>query len=161
MGGEDDRSPIDLVAPLRNKVFGVLVSAVTFHEDRILLLQRSMDQKFKPGAWSIPAGKIQPREGSLEEAVRRELFEEAGIKGKVRYSLGMCWFESEYYEQPLHHIQFNFAVQAYDSHVVLLDRSNMAFRWIAVDEMTQPPVPIDDFTLNVIHQAIACVRAER
>jgi 8-oxo-dGTP pyrophosphatase MutT (NUDIX family) len=148
----------EVIAPLRDKVFGVLVSAATFHDDRILLLQRSRDQKFKPGAWSLPAGKVRPNEASLEEAVTRELYEEAGIKGEVASSLGLCWFESIYYQQQLRHIQFNFVVKALDTEVRLLDGSNMAHRWIPIEDMKRPPVPIDDFTRGVIEPAISYLR---
>jgi 8-oxo-dGTP diphosphatase len=153
-GSCDHAARAGMIAPLRDKVFGVLVSAATFHNDRILLLRRSMDQKFKPGAWSLPAGKIQPNEASLEEAVQRELYEEAGIKGEVRSNLGMCWFESIYYEQHIRHVQFNFLVKALDANVQLLDGSNMEHKWIPVEEMRRPPVPIDDFTRGVIQPAI-------
>lgn len=153
-GHGDGSAPPKMVAPLRDKVFGVLVSAATFYDDRILLLQRSMDQKFKPGAWSLPAGKIQPNETSLEEAVKRELYEEAGVKGEVQQNLGMCWFESKYYEQQLRHVQFNFVVRAFDAAVELLDGSNMAHRWVPIEEMKRPPVPIDAFTRSVIDPAI-------
>jgi 8-oxo-dGTP diphosphatase len=148
-----------VIAPLRDKVFGVLVSAATFRGDEILLLQRSMEQKFMPGAWSIPAGKIMPKEGSLEHAVLRELYEEAGIKGKVLHNLGMCWFESNYYEQPLHHIQFNFVVRTDDGDVELRDGSNMAYLWMPFDQIDQPPVPIDEFTRSVMTRAIDYIRS--
>jgi 8-oxo-dGTP diphosphatase len=149
----------DAVNPLRDKVFGVLVSAATFHRGRILLLQRSDAQKFMPGAWSLPAGKLQPHEASLEEAVKRELYEEAGIKGEVEANLGMSWFESIYYEQPVHHVQFNFVLRALSADVALLDGSNSDYRWISIDDLRSPPVPIDAFTRSVIEPAITYVRA--
>lgn len=142
------------MGPLKDKVFGVLVSAATFRDGRILLLQRSMEQKFMPGAWSIPAGKIQPREESLEQAALRELEEEAGIGGTVLANLGMTWFESVYYRQSLHHIQFNFAVLADRSPVELLDGSNMDYMWLPVDDIDRPPMEIDDFTKALVVAAV-------
>jgi 8-oxo-dGTP diphosphatase len=156
---DDESGPPGMPTPLRDKVFGVLVSAVTFYDGCILLLQRSMEQKFMPGAWSLPAGKIQPNEASLEEAVKRELYEEAGIKGEIQAHLGLSWFESEYYRQQLRHVQFNFVVKAFDDRVELLDGSNMDHKWVPVEEMRRPPVPIDDFTRSVIDPAIDAFRA--
>ncbi|MEO3862425.1 NUDIX hydrolase [Acrocarpospora sp. B8E8] len=144
----------EAIAPLKDKVFGVLVCAATFHDDHVLLLRRSEDQKFMPGEWSIPAGKIQPLEESLEDAVCRELYEEAGIKGRVRHGLGMCWFESRYYDQLLHHIQFNFVVDAEDRQVKLMDKSNMDHLWLSVHQIHRPPVRIDDFTSTVLGKAV-------
>ncbi|MEU6034696.1 NUDIX domain-containing protein [Actinomadura sp. NPDC047616] len=143
-----------VIGPLKDKVFGVLVSAATFHHDSILLLRRSLDQKFMPGEWSVPAGKIQPREESLEQAVLRELWEEAGIRGRVLRNLGMTWFESVYYQQPLQHIQFNFVVAADRPDVELRDGSNMDHMWLPIDRIDDPPVKIDEFTMGLVNSAV-------
>ncbi len=58
------------------------------HEDRILVGRQS---RFPPGNYSALAGFLEPGE-SIEEAVRRELFEEAGIRtGAVRYITSQPW----------------------------------------------------------------------
>ncbi|MBA9004997.1 NUDIX hydrolase [Thermomonospora cellulosilytica] len=150
--------PATAIAPLRDKVFGVLVSAATFHQGRILLLRRGLHEKFMPGAWSIPAGKIQPGEKSLEDAALRELEEEAGISGKVLANIGMTWFESVYYRQPLRHIQHNFVIEAAGSDVELRDGSNMDHLWLPLDQADHPPVEIDDFTTGLMTKAIAYYR---
>jgi 8-oxo-dGTP diphosphatase len=156
---QDDLLP-GAIGPLKDKVFGVLVSAAAFHYDRILLLRRSLEQKFMPGAWSIPAGKIRPGEGSLEQAVLRELEEEAGIGGKVLSNLGMTWFESVYYQQPLHHIQFNFVVTCDSPQVELRDGSNMAHMWLPISQAGHPPVEIDEFTTGLVNRAIEYYRKD-
>jgi len=47
--------------------------------------------RFPPGMWSCLAGFVEPGE-SFEEAVRREMFEEAGIKiGRVSYFASQPW----------------------------------------------------------------------
>jgi 8-oxo-dGTP pyrophosphatase MutT (NUDIX family) len=154
-------APDAVMDPLKDKVFGVLVSAATFHNDQILLLRRSYDQKFMPGAWSIPAGKIRPREESLEQAVLRELEEEAGISGQVVQNLGMTWFESVYYRQPLHHIQFNFVIAADGSPVELRDGSNSEWRWLPIDQTDHPPIEIDEFTRALVASAVAYYEQHR
>lgn len=58
------------------------------HEDRALVGRQS---RFPPGNYSALAGFLEPGE-SIEEAVRRELNEEAGITtGKVRYVTSQPW----------------------------------------------------------------------
>ena len=58
------------------------------HEDRVLLGRQSM---WPPGRYSALAGYVEPGE-SIEEAVRRETLEEAGIRlGKVRYVASQPW----------------------------------------------------------------------
>lgn len=60
------------------------VSAAIFHAGRILLVQRS-----RPPAihlWSLPGGHIEPGEAAID-AVKRELYEETGIRAKIS---GVC-----------------------------------------------------------------------
>lgn len=61
---------------------------LTIWEDKVLL---GRQPRFVPGVYSALAGFLEPGE-SIEEAVRREIFEEAGIKvGKVRYIASQPW----------------------------------------------------------------------
>jgi len=56
--------------------------------ERCLLAHQS---RFAAGMWSCLAGFVEPGE-TLEEAVRRETFEEAGVKvGRVRYFASQPW----------------------------------------------------------------------
>ncbi len=58
------------------------------HGDRILLGRQS---RFPPGMFSCLAGFVEPGE-TIEDAVRRETFEEAGIRvGAVRYAASQPW----------------------------------------------------------------------
>ena len=58
------------------------------HEGRVLL---GRQPQYPPGRYSALAGFVEPGE-SIEEAVARELFEEAGIAvGKVRYVASQPW----------------------------------------------------------------------
>ncbi len=59
----------------------VAVGAVVFHEDRVLLVCRG-----KPpaqGVWAVPGGMVHLGE-SLQEAARREVLEETGIRVKPK-----------------------------------------------------------------------------
>lgn len=52
------------------------VSAAIFRDENVLLVQRRSPPF--AGCWSLPGGHIKPGERTLD-AIRRELFEEAGI----------------------------------------------------------------------------------
>ena len=58
------------------------------HEDRVLL---GRQPQYPPGRYSALAGFVEPGE-SIEEAVARELIEEAGVAvGDVRYVASQPW----------------------------------------------------------------------
>jgi 8-oxo-dGTP pyrophosphatase MutT (NUDIX family) len=62
----------------------LLVNAVVFNEDKVLVSQRSFEEKHMPGAWTIPGGKVDLTEGNvfhiLEHNVKKEVLEETGIE---------------------------------------------------------------------------------
>jgi NAD+ diphosphatase len=64
------------------------VIMLAIHGDQCLLARQS---RFPPGMWSCLAGFVEPGE-SLEEAVRRETLEEAGLPtARVRYFASQPW----------------------------------------------------------------------
>lgn len=131
----------------------VIVGMVTFYRDSILLLRRSAKEKFLPGVWSLPAGKVAPGE-PLEDAALRELEEEAGVCGTVRRILGAVWFESDYNGKKVRNLQINFAVEAANKDVQL-DPSSDDFVWLPTSKLSDPPVPLDDFTRVAVDSALS------
>ncbi len=55
-----------------------IVSCICECDKEILLLLRQ-DNKIEGNKWGLPAGKIEPNE-SLDEAIKREILEETGLK---------------------------------------------------------------------------------
>lgn len=130
----------------------VIVGMVTFYRDSILLLRRSAKERFLPGVWSLPAGKVTPGE-PLEDAALRELKEEAGIYGSIRHILGAVWFESDYNGKRVRNLQINFAVDAVNGDVQL-DPSSDDFMWLPTSKLSHPPIPLDDFTRVAVGSAL-------
>lgn len=128
--------------------YNILVGAIPVRDQKILLLQRSETEKFMPGAWGLPSGKIDFGE-DLREAVLRELSEEAGLAGTVQRLCGYSTFFSTKDGDDLHNLQINFLVAAALGPVTL-DHSNQAFRWISPNEVRDSE--LDDFTKNTIQQ---------
>lgn len=59
--------------------------------DRYLLLKRSENKDFAPGAWECVTGRVDQGEG-FEDAVHREVGEELGIGVRVQAILGTTHF---------------------------------------------------------------------
>jgi len=98
-------------------------------KDRILL---GRAPHFAPGIYSTLAGFVEPGE-TLEEAVRREVQEEVGIRVKnVRYMGSQPW--------PFpHSIMIGFSAE-YDSGEIDLDPEELEdARWFSIDKL--PPLP--------------------
>lgn len=68
---------------------GVGVGAIIFNkEGKILVIRRGSKAKNEVGLWGIPGGAVEFNE-SLEEAIKREVLEELGIKIKPLKILSM------------------------------------------------------------------------
>ncbi len=102
------------------------VIMLAVENNRCLLGRQS---RFPPGMWSCLAGFVEPGE-SFEEAVQREMFEEAGIKtGRVTY------FASQPWPFPMSvMIGFHVQAQTTDLH---LDRNELeGGRWVSREEVS-------------------------
>jgi len=79
----------------------IVVSAVIFRENYILLAKRSMNEDVLPGYWGIPGGKVEIRENGdavLEKELQREISEEVGIRIK-----NIGYLESHFVKTPNGH----------------------------------------------------------
>ena len=65
----------------------VVVMAVVIKNDRFLAGQRSLDDADWPGKWCLPGGKVEVGE-TLEQAMRQEVMEEAGVEIKNIFYVG-------------------------------------------------------------------------
>jgi 8-oxo-dGTP diphosphatase len=131
----------------------VLVGAVVVDNDAVLLLQRSSRERFLPNVWGLPAGKVDYGE-SLEHAVLRELAEETGISGTVKCMAGSLWFTSRVHDRPVGNVQVNFLVQPHHRSVSL-DASSQRHVWMPLDQVSSPPIALDDFAKSSILSAVS------
>lgn len=66
------------------KLHSLLVNAVVFNGDKVLVSQRSWNEPHQPGRWTIPGGKVERTEKEtfnvLEKNLAKEVLEETGIE---------------------------------------------------------------------------------
>jgi 8-oxo-dGTP diphosphatase len=65
---------------------GVVVAGLLRHEDKVFVQRRRYDDRWYPGCWEFPGGKVEESE-SLFEAVCREVEEETGAGVNPQYVL--------------------------------------------------------------------------
>lgn len=68
---------------MSNPLHSVLINGVVFKDDKVLVAQRSWEERHAPGCWTIPGGKIEATEGDIfnivEQTLAREVQEETGV----------------------------------------------------------------------------------
>lgn len=106
---------------------------VVWRGDQLLISRRPLDGLLG-GLWEFPGGKIKPGEAP-DEAVRREVEEEVGLKVKVGAILGT-----------IRHAYTHFSITLHAYHCTYIDGTPRLLgctdlKWIRWDEMGQFPFP--------------------
>ncbi|REK86648.1 NUDIX hydrolase [Streptomyces inhibens] len=127
-----------------------LAAAVVVHAGRVLIVRRSYRERFLPGAWGVPCGKLDRGE-SAESGALRELKEETGLLGAIVAHTGSTGFLSDYQGRRVHNHQENFIVRPLTLDVVL-PSPDQAHRWARPAELAEAGV--DAYNLEVIRQAL-------
>ena len=99
------------------------------NEGRCLVLKRSMASKGNPGKWDFPGGKVDTGE-SLDEAAKREVLEETGLKVSIGRVLGSAESES-----PSSRIAYIILEGSVLSGEVRLSDEHEDFGWVTPEEL--------------------------
>ena len=129
-----------------------LAAAVVMDEDRrVLLVRRSVKERFLPRVWGVPCGKLEPGERP-EDGALRELKEETGLLGEVVRKVGESSFVSDYRGQEIKNWQDNFLVRPLTSAITLPEPDQDSV-WLSRSELTT--VDVDAYNLDVVRQAFS------
>ncbi|MFG2137933.1 NUDIX hydrolase [Streptomyces sp. NPDC048650] len=127
-----------------------LAAAVVVHHARVLIVRRSYNERFLPGAWGVPCGKLDRGESARNGALR-ELKEETGLLGTIVAHTGSSTFLSTYQGRRVRNHQENFAVRPLTLDVVL-PSADQAYLWARPAELAG--IGVDAYNLDVIRQAL-------
>lgn len=128
-----------------------LAAAVVMDEQgRVLLVRRSLRERFLPGVWGVPCGKLEPGESPRDGALR-ELKEETGLLGEIVRRVGTSSFVSEYRGREIENRQDNFLVRPLTRHVTL-PAPDQDHAWLAPSELAT--VDVDAYNLDIVRQAL-------
>ena len=105
--------------------------AAVFHQGKLLLIRRNDD-----GLWALPGGITDPGE-TLARTAQRELWEEAGLAGRVTELLGVFDSRLWHSEKRIHFYHAVFRLEVDDPTPRLTDESSAA-GWFGLDEL--PPL---------------------
>lgn len=140
-----------------------LAAAIVMHRDHVLIVRRSMTEKFLPGVWGVPCGKVGAGE-SPTNAVLRELHEETGLDGTVtRFAGNSPPFQSSFRGAAVWNRQRNYlvqlrgpAAQARAWPEVKLPDETQAARWVPAGQIGK--AGLDEHNLRAIQQGLASHR---
>lgn len=129
----------------------LLAAAILVHEGRVLLVRRSINERFLPGVWGVPCGKVEPGE-KVDDAVVRELREETELVGTVIRYVGETTFPSVWRGRRVLNVQSNFLMRPTGAPgPVKLPSQDQEARWVLSAEVEHFP-GLDAYNRAVIRQ---------
>ncbi len=112
--------------------FVPVVGGALFHNEKLLVVKRTADKKFKPNDWEIPGGKVEYGEDPIS-AIKREFFEETGLKIEVEKPY-LTWSYFGLIPDRFC-IEVDYLVTCNDvSKITLSAREHSEYKWIAKGE---------------------------
>ncbi len=128
----------------------VVITAIVVKEEKFLITRRSVLKKRFPGMWTVPGGKLEPKDyvdlpkdsehywyNVLEIALRREVREEVGLEiGDIEYVTSLATVHAD--GTPSLVIS---AMADYRSGEVRLEEGETdAFAWVSLEEAKNYPL---------------------
>lgn len=120
------------------------VGALVEQAGRVLLVRTA---KWR-GLWGVPGGKVEWGEG-LEEALRREFWEEVGLRlSRVRFALVQEAIFSQEFHKPTHMLLLNYFAEA--EGVVRPNEEILEWAWVKAEEGLS--FPLNTFTRKLLER---------
>lgn len=114
----------------------VAVTVLVFRGDRVLAMQRASTEAAGAGLWEGISGRVEPDENPLA-AAEREVLEESGLRVQVRRG-PVDTYAARRGPDPMIVIVFR---AEHEGGEVVLCAEHDAYRWCALEELTELGVP--------------------
>ncbi len=108
----------------------VIVKGIILHNNRVLILRRSDEDRINPGKWEFVGGKINFNE-CLEDALKREVREETSIDIEVDNILYATNYKTSSHRND---VVIVYKCRAIDDHV-RLSKEHTDYKWVTEDEL--------------------------
>lgn len=109
-----------------NDFFRFSVHAVIINNDRKLLL---LKQTYGDKRWGLPGGGVEPGE-TIHEAIKRECFEELGVKIIINAFTGL------YYHKAFNSQVGIFRCELPDESIIHLSSEHSEYKWVDISELS-------------------------
>ncbi len=107
----------------------VVRAIIKNHEDKILILKRSIHSRSNPGCWELPGGKVEPGE-DFDKAMIREIMEETQLQATLKRAAGIAQQDLPYSHSV--HIIMDVDVASYD---VKISDEHEEYLWVDLEEL--------------------------
>lgn len=123
----------------------IVVTGIIKCNDEFLVVQRSKDDSFFPGAYEFPGGKREEKE-TLLEALKRELKEEIGCDINTEEAKLVGYYNEVNEEKDVYYLELDFLIEVPSKDLdVKLSFEHEDYKWVTKDSDL-----LDDFIKSKI-----------
>lgn len=127
----------------------VSVAALISKQSKLLVVRRSQKEKFLPGVFELPGGKIEFGE-SPADAVVREVKEETGLRVTSSQLTTARSYMSKGNMQ--HNVELFYLVSVDESTKVTISDAHDEYRWVMQEELAALGLPPSDPVRSIMEQ---------
>ena len=120
----------------------VSVSGIIIDQQKILVVRRAKSEKFFPGFYEFPGGKVEFGENP-ENAVVREVKEETGLTAEIVKIVTVRSYLSKNDTQHNIELFYNLKLQK-DRNQIVLSKEHDAYLWVDKTNLDATELPDDD-----------------
>ena len=106
--------------------------AIIIKDGKILLIKKSANDINQPNKWDLPGGRKQQNE-SLDEQIKREVFEEVGLKISPKNIFDMWQFSILQEEKLINVVAVSRFCDITESYVELTEDIISKYEWVTID----------------------------
>lgn len=130
----------------------VIAGVAIVEKGKVLIIQRSADEKIFPNLWEFPSGKKEPME-KIEDAAKRETKEETGLNVKIGKPITVFNFGWEKENEIRDATEIVFLGEIEGSPEIKLSSEHQNFAWITINKIKN--YNISEETRNVIMEILS------
>ncbi len=132
----------------------IVVAGVVIKNNKVLIIQRNLNEEIFPNMWELPSGKREPLEES-EISLLREIKEETGLHVRIVMPFSVFDYQIEKQSEIRDSTQINFLVIPMGNCKVQLSHEHQAFVWTTRDEIKK--YNLTKKTKNVLKKAFELI----
>lgn len=119
---------------LKSIISQVVLGAVIFNGNKVLIVQRNKNEKIFPNMWELPSGKKEPLEGCLASLIR-EIKEETGLKVNIINIFSVFNYQIEKEKLIKDCTQINFLAKITSNKKIFLSTEHQDYAWVLKNDL--------------------------
>jgi 8-oxo-dGTP diphosphatase len=119
---------------MKPRIQKIIVGGAIIYNRKLLIIQRSKNEKVLPLLWEMPSGKVEFGE-EPQNAIIREIKEEVNLDAEILDFPDAFSYMLEKEKETVHSVQINYLVKVSNIKNLKISEEHDAFAWVSFSEL--------------------------